>query len=354
MNDKPPIFVVGNPRSGTTLMRVLLSAHPNIYITHEPWFYIWNSLCPDDVSGDQFLRYYFQTFSFRWLKIARSEVLKNLPPTLPRKDVHWAFREIMRLKAEALGRNRYGEKTPGETDYLKDIYEDFPDARVIVMVRDPRSTVDSTRKMVWGSKSDLANAIVYERTRRKIDKFRDRVLIVKLETLRLDPEGEMRRVLEFVGEEWDPAVLDHAANNPAPDDMPPVPWLRTASEPLVSTEMRLPNMAPERLRLIETVCRTSMSRYGYEPLELENAPGFLDTMGRIASEIPATARYAWLVARLFQKLRDPRKWGELSVYIQMYTGLNPPWWEENKDFKVPGPPDLIEEPALPESERDLH
>ena len=352
MSDKPPIFVVGGARSGTTLMRELLSAHPNIYITHEPWFYIWNSLCPDDVSGDQFLRYYFETFSYRFLRLAPSRVLRALPSSLPRKDVHRAFQEIMRQKAADLGRDHYGEKTPGETDHLAEIYSDFPDARVIVMVRDPRSTVDSTKRMVWGSSSDLANAVVYERTRRKVDKFRDRVLLVKLEVLRRDPEAEMRRVLEFVGEEWNAAVLDHAANNPAPGDMPPVPWLRTASEPLVSTEMRLPNIAPERLSLIEFVCKTSMKRYGYEPVELKNAPGLASIMGRIASEIPETLRYVGRVIRMFNSMHDPQKWGSLK-YVKMYYGLNPIWWAENKDLVVPMAPDLIEEPALPEAGRSL-
>ena len=69
------------------------------------------------------------------------------------------------------------------------IYRDFPDAPIIVMVRDPRSTVDSTRKMVWGSQADLANCLAYEGSRAQADKFRDRALFVKLEDLRLDPEG---------------------------------------------------------------------------------------------------------------------------------------------------------------------
>jgi hypothetical protein len=162
----------------------------------------------------------------------------------------------------------------------------------------------------------------------------------------------MRRVLDFVGEEWNAAVLDHAANNPAPGDMPPVPWLRNASEPLVSTEMRLPNMAPERIRLIELVCRTSMERYGYQPAALESAPGRAGTIARIASEVPETARYIWRVIRMFNNMHEARKWGSLP-YVKMYEGLNPPWWAENKDLALPKPPDLIEEPALPEAGRSL-
>jgi hypothetical protein len=134
--------------------------------------------------------------------------------------------------------------------------------------------------------------------------------------------------------------------------MPPVPWLRTASEPLVSTELRLPNIAPERLRLIEFVCRTSMKRYGYEAAELKNPPGTASTMARIASETPETARYLWRVIRMFNNMRNAQTWGSLP-YVKMYYGLNPPWWTENKDLALPIAPKLIEEPALPEAGRSL-
>ena len=330
-------------------MRELLSAHPNVYITHEPWFYIWNSLAPKEMSGDEFLDAYFHTFSFHWLRMRPSDIRKELASPLARSEVRLAFREIMRQKAAAAGRIRYGEKTPGHTDHLADIYRDFPDAKVIVMIRDPRSTVDSTQKMVWGSQVDLANCIAYEIGRKRVEPFTDRVMLVKLEDLLRDPEAKMRQVLDFVDEPWNTAVLDHATHNPWPGDMPPVPWLRSASEPLVGTEVRLPRMAPERIRLIETVCRASMKRYGYDAVKLDNPPSTLSTAARIASETPETLRYLWKVISLFKRLRDQTKWREYTVYVRMYKELNPRWWIDNKDLEVPLPPDWPEEPVFPQS-----
>ena len=345
--EKPPIFVAGNPRSGTTLMRSLLSAHPNIYILHEPWFYTWNSLCPKDVSGEQFLKYYFDTFSFKWLQLRPADVLDALPASFPRDNVRIAFREIMRQKAEAAGKPRYGEKTPGNSYDLPSIFRDFPDSPVIVMVRDPRSTVDSTRKMVWGSQTDLANCIAYEISRREADKFKNRVLFVKLEDLRLNPEAELRRVLDYVGEPWDPAVLDHSKNNPWPGDMPPVPWLQNAAEPLVPTETRLPNMEPVRVRLVEMLCGKSMKRFGYEKMKLQDPPGNAAVYKRIASEIPETLRYAWTVTRMYGKLRKPEQWAVLSVYVTMFRGMNPEFWKDNPGIEIPLPPAFPEEKVYP-------
>ena len=341
MPDARPIFVMGNARSGTTLMRVLLSSHPKIYITHEPWFYVWLGLCPQNMSGDEFLWAYFRTFSFRWLRLNPTDVMRALPSPLPRSSVHLGFRAIMKLKAAAFGRQHWGEKSPGHIDHMTEIFRDFPDAKVIMMVRDPRTTVDSTRRMVWGSQSDLANSLGYVRGLKNATGFRDRVLSVKLEELRQEPERKMRRVLDFVEEPWEVAVLDHVSNNPDPLDMPPVPWLQTATEPLRGVDTRLHAMDPDRVRLIETVCRASMRRYGYEPTELRTVTGSVRTWLRLAAEVPETARHVWRLTRRFQALRNPALWDSpMARYGYLFEGLNPAWWAENEGFVFPTPPEL--------------
>ena len=51
--DKSPIFVIGMGRSGTTLLRQMLSAHPRIHNTHEAFFYAYAQGTPDDVSASE-------------------------------------------------------------------------------------------------------------------------------------------------------------------------------------------------------------------------------------------------------------------------------------------------------------
>jgi hypothetical protein len=247
----------------------------------------------------------------------------------------------MKLKAAAFGRQRWGEKTPGHIDHLPEIVRDFPDARVIVMVRDPRTTVDSTRRMVWGSRSDLANSLAYERGLRKAARFRDRVLWVKLEELQREPRREMRRVLDFVDAPWDDAVLDHVRNNPDPFDMPPVPWLQTATGPLRGVDGQPHPMDPDRVRLIEMVCRVSMRRHGYEPTGPRTVAGNVRTWLRIAAEVPEAARHAWRLTRRFMALRNPALWDSpLAGYGALFEGLNPAWRAGNEGFVFPTPPAL--------------
>ncbi len=332
-----PIFIVGNPRSGTTLMRTMLSAHPNIYITHESWFYIWLALADDDVPAAKVLDCYFDTFSYRWLGLPTSEVLGDMPRTITRDSLHVAFRSLMRRKAEKLGKNRYGDKSPGHTAHLTSIFRDFPDALVIQMVRDPRTSVDSLRSMPWGCPRDLGNCLVYEHARKELIPFADRVLRVRLEDLRSQPETQLRRILDFVREPWDDAVLNHSSNRP--DDMPPLPWFESANGPVTSDERRLAAISADRIGLIETVCKESLREFGYAPLKTAGRPGKLSTMLRIKSETRDTVHYAREMARIFADLRDPDRWRDIAEsWLEVLAPVNPGWRNDFEPLASPIPP----------------
>ena len=180
--ERSPIFVVGTGRSGTTLLRFMLSAHPRIYLTHEASFYVWESLLPKD----DFVESYLQTYSFRWMRVDPARVRARVVDPGRSAD---AFTAVMREKAAQYGRVRWGDKTPGHTHFLKRIFEDFPEAKVVHIVRDPRATVLSLCRMPWASKSPYANAVYCELDWKKAEPFRERMLQVRLEDL-LAPEGQ--------------------------------------------------------------------------------------------------------------------------------------------------------------------
>ena len=62
-DDERPIFVVGASRSGTTLLRMMLCAHPRIHLTMEASFYVWGGLYPAWRDPDAFPLAYLRTFS---------------------------------------------------------------------------------------------------------------------------------------------------------------------------------------------------------------------------------------------------------------------------------------------------
>ena len=151
--DRSPIFLIGTGRSGTTLLRQILNAHPRIYLTNEAFFYTYERFTPKSLSTSQWLERFFDTFSFAWLQIHPDEVRDALPGDLPRARISEAFQAIMKITAAHHGKVRYGEKSPLNSSNLKQIFRDFPDARVVYIMRDPRATAVSYTRMPWGSSS---------------------------------------------------------------------------------------------------------------------------------------------------------------------------------------------------------
>ncbi len=75
-----PIFILGNGRSGTTLMRFMLNAHPDIYIGEEVCYHFW--MRNFQGSFRRRLYYFFHSFSYAWLRMDPQVVLDALPADL--------------------------------------------------------------------------------------------------------------------------------------------------------------------------------------------------------------------------------------------------------------------------------
>jgi hypothetical protein len=317
----------------------MLSAHPRIYITHEASFYVWEKLVSRRLPARAFLDYYFQTHSFRWLRLNPIRVLKDLPDPLPRESVGAAFTAIMREKAAAYGRVRFGDKTPSHSHSLRRIFEDFPQARVLHIVRDPRATALSLRRMPFASASLYANAVICELDWRHVSQYRDRVLTLRLEDLLADARQTMARVLDYVGEPWHDAVLDHVHHAPATDDMPPLPWLEGATRERRAPQVSWPDATPLEIRMMEYTAGRLMREAGYTPAPLERTYGRLALWGAQLRELPTALRSLLIFARLGRMARDVRTF-ECEAARALYRRANPAAWRHYPDFQMPQVPPL--------------
>ncbi len=188
-----PIFVVGCQRSGTTLLRLILDSHPAISCGPETRFL--QGLAP--VTGTDWKRMQLYGFS--------------------RDDWHRRFAELFggfqQEYAERRGKTRWADKTPLYAKHLDFIDEVFPDALVIHVIRDGPDVVLSHRDRFgwWSSVKAVEKWPRYIRTARAWGRTAgpDRYLELRYEDIVADTEVAMRRVLDFVGEPWDDAVLHH-------------------------------------------------------------------------------------------------------------------------------------------------
>lgn len=334
-SSESPIFVIGTGRSGTTLLRMMLNAHPRIYVTHEASFYM-SALTAPRLDGRAWLEHFFHSAAFAWLRTDPEDVRSRVPETLPRADIPKAYNAVMAAKAAQYDRPRFGDKTPLHSSFLPQIFRDYPNPRVVHIVRDPRGTVASLMRMPWSAATVGLNNLYCHRQMKEVKPFLGRVHELRLEDLTADPERVMRGVLDFVGEPWDDAVLDHVRHAPL-DDMPPFPWFRAATgppRPRTGTPKWMSQLGPAWVRRIETINRKGMRRYGYGPAVVEREPSAGEKIGVELKGMGASFR---CLAKLrgLQKLLSRVPSPHPDEAVRAMLDLNPDAWKLYPDFEWP-------------------
>ncbi len=335
----PPVFVIGTGRSGTTLLRRMLCAHPRIHLTHEASFWVWEAPFAQRRGAKAFVAHYVRTFSFRWLRLDPRPLLAALPDPLDWADLPAFYADIMRAQAARYGKVRFGDKTPSHSGNLDRLFRDFPDARVIRVVRDPRGVVDSLTWMPWASRSLLACSLLCEAERRQVAPYRDRILEIRLEDLLAHPRATMERVLAYIGEPFDARVLAHHLHAPEPDDTPPVPWFAAAALPLQPPEPTWDRWDPRALRLVEALNRGGLAEQGYAPAPLPTEPGRLAVLLYGLADLPELMRFLAVFLAMLWGARDPDL-SDTPAARARFRRLNPRAWARYPGFDVPPPPPL--------------
>ncbi len=213
----PAPFVVGATRSGTTLLRLMLDAHPDIAIPSETHFIpdLIKAREKHGASRERMLE--MLTSHRRWgdFHIEASELSDRWGVLEARGalDGPAAVREFFAIYGEKQGGPpRWGDKTPGYVKRMREIQEYLPEARFIHLIRDGRDVALSILKQSFGPETIEAAA---ERWRGRVLRGRAQqpylgyYMEVKFEDLVLDTEGQLRRICEFIELDFDPAMLGY-------------------------------------------------------------------------------------------------------------------------------------------------
>lgn len=190
-----PIFIVGCHRSGTTLLRLILDSHPNISCGPETRFL---TEFADRITGERHWQH-FEHYGF-----PREYWLHQVAAMFDRFQSDYAARR---------GKARWADKTPRYALSVGLIAEMFPDCQIVHLIRDGRDVVASHRTS-WGYVSGMkatAKWPYYIRVAREAGRQLppERYHELRYEDLVLDTKGTVGRLLEFLGEPWDDAVLRH-------------------------------------------------------------------------------------------------------------------------------------------------
>lgn len=208
--DPAPIFVVGMPRTGTTLVDRILSSHPNVGSAGELQAM---PLAVKQLAG---------TSSRAVIDPATIAASGGIDPA----EIGEAYLERARHHRPK-DRARFIDKLPANFMYVGHIARALPKARIVCLRRQPMDTIWSNYKNLFASQSayyaysyDLMDTARYyvrfDRLMAMWEKlWPGRVLQLSYEALVADQEGQTRRLLEHCGLTWDDACLSFHTNSAA-------------------------------------------------------------------------------------------------------------------------------------------
>lgn len=292
------VFVVGNSRSGTTMLARALGRHPAVFTFEELHFFEeqWQAdadalatadatALVADLMAIQRHNYYYRGDADAYRTEAAAVVATLDGARLPsRVFAHWLRHEAARADAAVACL-----QTPRNVYYLDEILALYPDAVIINIMRDPRAVLLS-QKGRWKGKFSGERRIPLRHILRTFAgyhpvtigllwrggiraglKHREhpRVQHVRFEDLVTQPAAVLRQLSAFIGVPFDPAMLDvpqvNSSNRPNQSHA-------SGIDPTVAERWRDGGLSHSEIYLNQLVTRAEMHDLGYTPLAVRPNP----------------------------------------------------------------------------------
>ena len=218
-----PVFLVGAPRSGTTMLAVLLDRHSNIAMPPETQFY--SKFVPEfegniqDKSSEEIVNSALEFHRIKDLKLENEIVLscfRKYGKTFPS-----LLRAILETYALKQGKLHPGEKSPRHLEHAQTILNSYPLAKIVCILRDGRDMVQSMLKVPWTDSENPRSLGKYcvrwtdycQLAIKFVRQYPTRFILVKYENILINPEEELKKLCEFIGEKFEPTQLNPDFNS---------------------------------------------------------------------------------------------------------------------------------------------
>jgi hypothetical protein len=223
----PYVFFVGCPRSGTTLLRRIGNAHPELAIIGElHWLPRWwerrAGITPEGMVTQELVDRLLREPRFHKLDLAAERVAELVEDGRPKHFARFVT-ELFDLHGQVNGKPLVGEKTPGYVQHLPILHSLWPHAKVVHLIRDGRDVALSIldwrkgerivgRFPTWHEDRVSTTALWWEwnvRLGREAAALlgTDRYHELRYESLVTRPEAECEKLSAFLGLAYDPGML---------------------------------------------------------------------------------------------------------------------------------------------------
>ena len=208
---KTPVFVVGTPRSGTTLLQAILVNSGIFFPMPETHF---------------FSRVAYGVPERNLSKEDRQKILHILTKKVRieiDETIIWRLESKIDIFEYIIGtfnrehKKTFLEKTPRHVFFYQEIMKYYPDARFVCLIREPKNIISSqTTKTTNPEKSIARVSLLYNKIARSILELRenDNVLLTRYEDLTNEPEQTTSSVFEFLNLPYDPSLVNNVAAPP--------------------------------------------------------------------------------------------------------------------------------------------
>jgi hypothetical protein len=279
-NEDSPIFIVGMPRSGTTLLSKILSSHSNICIAPESHFlnywmqrFSFTSI-QEDSGFEEFWQAFIHSERFSYFEIDSTQLF-SVVKFASEDRAQLFFSTLLKQFSKKEKKSRWGEKTPAHYAYIDKLLEWYPNARILYVVRDPRAVAASMKNVPWGGNRVIAYSTRWKDSIKHLKKWvcDYRVLKVQYEHFVINPEKYLRQICSFIGEDFQSQLLtSDKLYNDSTAKLYSSEWaishvfLASQSINTDNLEKWKKNLSENEIALIEYICRNYMKDFNYKAL----------------------------------------------------------------------------------------
>lgn len=254
---KNPIFILGCPRSGTTLLASLLkhSCYGEPVETHFITKYYRKLDCYSPLDNKDNFKHIIRDILkeravMQWKLQIDLDKFYNELAKISYQDI---VNKICMLRAEHKGYKSWGDKTPHYFRNLDILYKLFPDSRYIYIVRDGRDVALSLLEKPWGPNNILTCARLWKEYNAPNDIIKElknmgHLYFVRYEDLLDNAERIMPEVYKFLDEEYNEGKMQGLIGR-----------IRKGNYGKWKTKMDT-----RQIKLFENIAANTLKRFGYE------------------------------------------------------------------------------------------